>query len=185
MDDAFREYKRARIEEASARLKRPLLPEAGPSSGPTIKGKEPAAPKVDEDSYWHSAFKPTDTKPAKVATEGTSQSARRLLFEYGCRTARPAPVLQLSKCDAEASASTTLPHRPRNPELVPDASAAVDNVSEDEGFAMVHHSQATGNSTPRTQMSSPELIPSKSTIETMIKDEITCDDDWSDLEPSI
>ena len=183
IDEAFREYKRARIEEAGTRLKGgPLLPEAGPSSGPRIN-EACASTKVDEDSYWQGAFKQAETKPAKVATEGTSRSARRLLFEYGCRNARPAPVLQLSKCDAEASASATLLHRPRNPEPVSDASVAADNVSEDEGFAMVHHSQATGASTPRTQMSSPELIPLESIAEIIIKDEIASDDEWTDVEP--
>ncbi|KAL1648997.1 hypothetical protein SLS61_006519 [Didymella pomorum] len=186
IDDAFREYKRARIEEASTRLRfGSLLPEADPSSGPAIKGKGHASPKVDEDSYWDGAFKSTDTKPVKVATEGTSQSARRLLFEYGRRYARPVPVLQLSKCDAEVSASNTLPHRPLNLEPVPDAGAAADNVSEDEGFAMVHRSQATGASTPRTQMSSPELIARESIAETMIKDEVNSDEEWTDIGPLI
>jgi hypothetical protein len=184
MDDALRKYKRARIDETSARLKGgPLLPEAGPSSGPRIKEEASASTKVDEASYWESAFEQAEVHPAKVATEGTSQSARRLLFEYGRRNARPAPVLQLSKCDAKASASTTLPHRPRNPEPVPGTGKAADNLSEDEGFTIVHHAETTGNSTPRTQMSSPELIPLESIAETMIKDEIASDDEWTDVEP--
>ncbi|KAF3051027.1 hypothetical protein E8E11_007476 [Didymella keratinophila] len=184
IDDAFREYKRARIEEASTRLKGgPLLSEAGPSSGPRIKNEASACTKVDEDSYWEGAFKQAEPKPAKVATEGTSQSARRLLFEYGRRNARPAPVLQLRKCDANVSVSAALPHRPRNGEPVLDAAEAADNLSEDEGFAMVHHSQATKTSTSRTQMSSPELVPLESIAETMIKDEIASDDDWTDVEP--
>lgn len=183
-DEAFRKYKRARIDETSARLKGgPLVPRAGPSSVPAIKEQASASTKMDEDSYWDSAFKQNDTKPAKVATEGTSQSARRLLFEYGRRNARPAPVLQLSKCDAEASASATLPHRSRNPKPVPDVGDVADNLSEDEGFAVVHHSEATAASTPHTQMSSPELLPSASIAETMIKDEVASDDEWVDVEP--
>lgn len=188
--DALRKYKRARIDETSAWLKGgPLLPEAGASTGPRIKQEASGSVNIDEDSYWEGAFKQAETKPTKVATEGTSQSARRLLFEYGRRNTRPTPVLQLSKCDAEASASATLPYRPRSPAPLPQAVNAADNatddVSEDEGFAIVYHAQATGNSTPRTQMSSPELIPSVSIAKTMIKDEASSDDEWTDVEPLI
>ncbi|KAJ4382011.1 hypothetical protein N0V86_002337 [Didymella sp. IMI 355093] len=181
-DDALRNYKRARIDEASARLRGgPLLPEAGPSSESRTKEEKSASVQKDEDSYWEGAFGQTETRSTRVATEGTSQSARRLLFEYGCRNARPAPVLQLSKCDADASSSATLPHRPHNPEPTTDANNAADNVSEDEGFAMVHHSHVTGNSTPHTHMSSPELVPAASIAQTMTDGEATSDDEWTKL----
>jgi hypothetical protein len=181
-DDALRNYKRARIDETSARLRGgPLLPEAGPSSESRIKEEKSASVQQDENSYWESAFGQAETNPTKVATEGTSQSARRLLFEYGRRNARPTPVLQLSKCDADASSSATLPHRHRNPNPAPDASNAAGNVSEDEGFAMVHHSHAIGNSTPHTHMSSPELVPAASIAQATTDDEATSDDEWTKL----
>ncbi|KAF3036163.1 hypothetical protein E8E12_003433 [Didymella heteroderae] len=185
-DDALRRYKRVRFDDTIAGLKEgPLLPEADPSSGPRIKEEASASTEVDEDSYWEGAFKPPATQTVKVATEGTSQSARRLLFEYGHRNARSAPVLHLSKCDAESSASAVLAHRPRNAKLVPDASNAADNMSEDEGFAIVHHSQATGTSIPHTQMSSPELLPAASIAQMTTDDDANSDDEWTDVEFSV
>lgn len=186
IDGALRKYKRARIDETSAwfDLKGgPPLPEAGPSTELHIKKEASASTKAGEDSYWDGAFNQVDTIPAKLATEGTSQNARRLLFEYGRRTARHAPALQLSRDGEDASASSTLPHRPRNPEPVANAVNGADSLSEDEGFAIVQHPQATGNSTPDTQMSSPELIPFASIAEIIVKDENISDDDWTDVEP--
>lgn len=181
-EETLRKYKRARIDETTARLEgRSLLPEGGPSSGSGIKEEKPAPIKVDEESYWEGAFEQSETQTAKVVTEGTSQSARRLLFEYGRRNDRPVPVMQLDSRTAEASASTTLPHRPRNPEPLPDASNAVDNASEDEGFAIVHRAQAIGSSTPHTQMSSPELVPAASIAQTVAEDKVSSDDEWTML----
>lgn len=185
--DALRKYKRLRIDDTSALLKGgPLLPEAGISSGPRVKQEASASVDVDVDSYWEGAFKQAKIGPAKVVTEGTSRSAQRWLVEYRHRNARPGPVLQPSKYDAEASTSPTLPHRPHNPAPLPEAvnaaDNATDNVSEDEGFTIVHHAQATGNSTPHTHMSSPELIPSASIAKVTTKEETGSDDEWTDIE---
>ncbi|KAF1933022.1 uncharacterized protein M421DRAFT_255126 [Didymella exigua CBS 183.55] len=98
VNDALRRYKRARVDKTSARLEgRPLLPEADPSSGPRIEEERSIPLKVDDDSNWDGAFGETETQVTKIATGGTSQSARRLLLEYGRRNARPLLVTQLSK----------------------------------------------------------------------------------------
>lgn len=181
-DDALRAYKRARIDETSTRLEgRSLLSEEGPSTGPCNGVEESATAEIDEDSYWEGAFKQSETQTGKIATEGTSHSARRLLFEYGRRNTRPAPVIQLSKCTTEASASATLPHRSRNLVPVPDASNATGNASEDEDFAIIHRSQATGASSPPSQMSSPELVPSASIAQALTDDRVCSDDEWTML----
>lgn len=181
-EETLRKHKRARIDKTTARLEgRSLFPEAGPSSASRIKEDKHAPIKVDEESYWEGALGQSETQTAKVATEGTSQSARRLLFEYGRRNARPVPVMQLDSRTAEASASNTLPHRPCNPEAHPDASNVVDNTSEDEGFAIVHRAQAARSSTPHTQMSSPELVPAVSIAQTVADDKVSSDDEWTML----
>ncbi|KAJ4310402.1 hypothetical protein N0V94_008459, partial [Neodidymelliopsis sp. IMI 364377] len=105
MEQTLRKYKRARFAETETHarlLGQPLLPEGDLSSGSHIKEEEVEEQKPtiskpdstttsDEESYWEGAFTFEQTKKpsSAVKTEGTSPSARRLLFEYGRRNTRP------------------------------------------------------------------------------------------------
>ncbi|KAF2633564.1 hypothetical protein BU25DRAFT_427064 [Macroventuria anomochaeta] len=61
------------------------------------------------------------------------------------------------------------------------SSIAADTASEDEGFAMVHRSQAAAGATPHSPMSSPELVPTASIAQTMVDEKAASDDDWDML----
>ena len=182
LEEALRRYKRARIDETTARLEgRSVLPEGDSSSGYREEAAKLALIEANENSYWAGAFGQNETQSFKVVTEGTSHSARRLLFEYGRRNVRCAHKTISSSHTVDANAFTTLPHRPRNSEAESDASIATDMASEDEGFAMVHKSQATADPTPHSPMSSPELVPTASIAQTMSDDKTASDDDWTML----
>jgi hypothetical protein len=187
VEDTMCKRKRAWMDDALSPLSgRPTLPEIGPWNE-TLRQEETAvksesATMSHEESYWKGAFGQDKTKHSKFFTEGTSHSARRLIFEYGRRNAQPAQRTALSPPTVNTDAATVaLPHRPSNPETAPGASPAIDTASEDEGFAMVHRSQTAVGTTLDSPMSSPELVPMTSGAQTIVDDKTASDDDWTML----
>ncbi|KAF9696925.1 hypothetical protein EKO04_004975 [Ascochyta lentis] len=189
VEETLYKYKRARIDETMARLPgRSMLPEGSPSGAycgrenqsSTTKAEPTTA--VDEESYWQDAFK-SETQSPKVVTEGTSHSARRLLFEYGRRKVRIEAKISPSLPMVDPHAGTTLPHRTRISKSVPGADSNTgDTASEDEGFALVHRSQGLASAASHSVMSSPELVPTAASIAQTITDDMaTSDDDWTML----
>ncbi|KAJ4343661.1 hypothetical protein N0V95_006600 [Ascochyta clinopodiicola] len=186
-EETLRKYKRARIDETLVRLSgRAVLPEGSLSGTYCLKGKRPAIAKaeptsaLDEESYWQGAFE-GEMQTSKVVTEGTSHSARRLLFEYGRRSIRSEPETSSSPSMVDTNAAIALPHRTRTFKLESDANTAADITSEDEGFAMVHRTQAIANAVSHSPMSSPELVPAASIAQTLNDDVAPSDDDWTIL----
>lgn len=185
-EDALRKYKRARIDETMARFPdRSALPGAGPSNEHRGKEKRPSSIELattsDEESYWDGAFGQTEMSSSKIVTEGTSQSARRLLFEYGRRNARHVRHATSSPTRIDTSVPTALLLRPHDSEIMATVSTADDTASEDEEFAMVKRAQATTDAAQHSPMSSPELVPTASIAQTMADDKTASDDDWTML----
>lgn len=180
-DEKMRRYKRARIDETTARLQgRPVLPEAGPSN--MYRGKEEKSShiKVDEDSYWSGAFSQDETLSSNITRKTVSRSARRVHFGCGHNAILPADWPTTGLVTADADRSVTLPHRPHHAEVTPETSIVADLASEDEGFAMIHRSQATADVNARSPMASPEMVPAMSIAETMSDDKAgSDDDDWT------
>ncbi|KZM26973.1 uncharacterized protein EKO05_0004746 [Ascochyta rabiei] len=184
-EETLRKYKRARIDETLVRLPgRAVLPEGSPPNTYCWKEKRPATIKVEpasaagEGSYWQGAFE-GEMQTFKVATEGTSHSARRLLFEYGRRNVRSEPETSPSPPMVDSNAATTLPHRTRTVKRKSDVNTTGDITSEDEGFAMVHHTKAIANAVSHSPMSSPELVPAASIAQISSDDVASSDDDWT------
>jgi hypothetical protein len=180
IEQTLRKYKRAKFAETKAGL--PCAHDLFKSGPANEHHKEPDLGTVsDEDSYWKSAFGNNEMRTSTVVTEGTSQSARRLLFEYGRRSNRTEQKSTLSSPALSANATTKLPHRLRNPDAKPDTSVPADTMSDDEGFAMVHRPNATARASLHSPMSSPELVPAASIAQTIGDDQNASDDDWTML----
>lgn len=188
-EEVMRKYKRARMDDALSRMPgTSFLPEAGPSNETrrqeTATVKSEPTSTSDDESYWKGAFGQDESIPFRIVTEGTSQTARRVIFEYGRRHVQPVrnstsspPTLSLD-IDRLAAA---LPHQSRDPEVTQAASPAADTASEDEGFAIVQRPR-TAVETLVSLMSSPELVPVASIPQTYGDDETTTDDEWDMLD---
>jgi hypothetical protein len=210
IEQTLRKYKRARFAETEAHarmLGQPILPEGGLSSGSRIKqekveeerpttGKLDSAATSDEESYWEGAFNFEQTKKrsSAVKTEGTSPSARRLLFEYGRRNVRSEQKATLSppKLTAPTAtglAATTLPHRPRDSTTTINPSTpSAPKEEEEEPFTLISPPLKSSPPTAahvQSPMSSPELIPlpapAMSIAQTLGDDKGSSDDEWTVL----
>jgi hypothetical protein len=82
--------------------------------------------------------------------------------------------------DPIAPASSTLVHRPKQPDV--SAGFETDSSSEDEGFSIVHRPKPRVVATPNEPMSSPEIIPSQPVdILALTGSKYPDDDDWDML----
>jgi hypothetical protein len=80
------------------------------------------------------------------------------------------------------STTSTLVHRPKIAQPRTTADMEVESASEDEGFSIVHRPSSSALVTPDEPMTSPELIPSAPTGESVATDSGTSsDDDWTML----
>lgn len=178
--DTLRKYKRARIEEATARLEGwPLV-----SENDTTEQK-PAPTKADEDAYWAGVFGQPDTNPQPER----HSTLPALSDDKGCSLRLPPPTNSslpaadttppttlppLIKHEPDTLNSphlspssnhppiikhehptTTLPHRPHDPPHPATADSSIEDTdNDDDDFAIVHHPLSAANS----RMSSPELV---------------------------
>lgn len=186
-EEALRRYKQARVSETEARIfNASVLRESGPLSGHHGYDKKPSIENSDataasEGTYWKEAFGQEEKRSYKVVTEGTSHSARRLIFEYGRRIGRSEQRAMLNPPAMDARSITALPLRTRTPGVMSGAEVPADSSSDDEGFTMVHIPRKTFHPSFQSPMSSPELVPGASIAQTMADDMSASDDDWTML----
>ena len=178
--------KRARLDETTTRpASRRFLPEDiasgtfGENEARSVTMKAEVSTASDEELFWLDAFTQSEIGPSKAIIESTSKSTHRFLLEDGRRNVRPELNSSLSPATFDASMATVLPHRPRHPEPKPEMSTMTRSVSEDEGFALVHHSQVIEPATLHSPMSSPELVPAVSVAQAASNESANGDDDWT------